>query len=151
MAEVGELLGLGGVAVPAGVLDGVVMLGTGVGEVGVAVGVEAIEGGLTGEATGVLGGGLLLVVEGVIGLGEGTAGVLTAGADVTGAPGVKGEVTGDAGMVVLKGDTKPGHLPQVICNRHGLSSCVNYRRHKQTIASYCVPDSTQEVVLVPDL
>lgn len=123
MAEVGELLGLEGGRVTVGVTDGVVALG---------VGVEGVTGGLFGEAAGVVGDGLRTAGEltgdaGLVGaglpaeLGEGTAGELTGddgAAGCAGAAGVvaDGEVTGDAGTVVLKDGTKPGHLPQVICN-----------------------------------
>ena len=75
---------------------------------------EGTAGELTGDA-GVVGAGLAAE------LSEGTAGELTGddgAAGCAGAAGVvgDGEVTGDAGTVVLKDGTKPGHLPQVTCN-----------------------------------
>ena len=138
MAAVGKLLGLGEVVAAAGVTDGVVVLGVG-------VGVEGVTGELDGEATGKAGAGLPAE------LGEGTAGDLTGdeGAGDTGAVG-DGEGTGDAGNVVLKDGTKPGHLPQVICStlNNKISITVNLHTPNSILIS---PDNTQGVILVLDL
>ena len=110
MAAVGGLLWLGEVVAAVGVTDGVVELG---------VGVEGVTGELSGEATGVAGAGLPAE------LGEDSAGDLTGDDGVGDADVVAdGEVTGDAGIVVLKDGTKPGHLPQVICSTLNDQLCI---------------------------
>ena len=134
MAAVGGLLGLGEVVAAVGVTDGVGVRG---------VGVEGVTGELNGEATG----GAGLPAE----LGEGIAGDLT-GDDGAGDAGVvaDGEVTGDTGIVVLKGGTKPGHLPQVICSTlNDQLSLTEIWTPPNTIST--LPDNTQGVVLVLDL
>lgn len=137
MAAVGELLGLGEVVAAAGVTGGVIVLG---------VGVEGVMGEPVGEATGAAGTGLPAAE-----VGEGTAGDFT-GDDGVGDAGVvaDGEVTGDAGTVVLKDGTKPGHLPQVICSTLNAQLSL-IEICKPPSSNLTLPDNTQEVVLVLDL